>query len=243
MARLGTFVTATVGALASMASARAADLPRQVAPVETRWVAPVPQVFTWYLRADLGFRANSVSDAVTSAGFPALTDNPVGNSAFGGAGAGFKLRQIRTDLTIDYSSEATYTGSGPAAAASVKVQAITGLANVYYDFGTWWRVTPYIGAGAGVARLNLSDYRSVTNPPLTGVENNSVNNFAWALMGGVNYPVLPNLSVDVGYRFLDQGDVRTAADASGHLTLKNLRSHEARIGVRWIYAAPYAFTW
>jgi opacity protein-like surface antigen len=239
--RLGVAVTAAVGALASVASARAADLPRQVAPVETRWVAPVP--FTWYLRADLGFRSNSVSDAVTSAGFPALTDNHVGGSLSGGGGAGFKWRQLRTDLTIDYSSEATYTGAGPVAGATAKIQAITGLANVYYDFGTWWRATPYIGIGAGVARLTLSDYSSATNPPLTPVGNNPVNNFAWALMAGTNYQIFPNLGVDVGYRFLDQGDVRTAADAFGHLTLKNLRSHELRLGLRWNYAAPYAFTW
>jgi len=239
--RLGAIVTAAVGALASVAGAHAADLPRQV-PIETRWVAP-PQPFTWYLRADVGYRASWVQQAVTSTGFPQLTDNQVGDSAFGGLGAGFKWRQLRTDLTIDYGSEATYTGSGPLAAATARIQAITGLANVYYDFGTWWRVTPYVGIGAGVARLTLSDYRSVTNPPLIAAGNNPVNNFAWALMAGASYPVFPNLSVDLGYRFLDQGDVRTVADTSGHLTLKSLKSHEARIGVRWLYAAPSAFTW
>jgi opacity protein-like surface antigen len=238
--RLKAFATAAIGALAAIASAHAADLPVGP-PVVPRWVAPLPQPFTWYLRADLGFRANTIHDVGTSVGFLPLTDNKMDGSVMGGFGAGFKWRQLRTDLTVDAAPEATFTGSGLATAATAKVQSFTGLANVYYDFGTWWSVTPYIGVGAGAARLSVSGYRSASNPPFA-VSDNQVNNFAWAMMAGANYQILPNLGVDVGYRYLDQGDARTAADAFGHLTLKNLRSHELRLGVRWSYAAPYAFT-
>ena len=40
------------------------------------------------------------------------------------------------------------------------------LANGYVDLGTWWCVTPFIGAGVGTARVtiaNYTDHRLVNN--------------------------------------------------------------------------------
>lgn len=235
-------VVALAGAIAFSATARAADPPGSKLPPEIRTVVPTMDLSGWYLRADAGYRATTSKEAVATAGFPPPTDNRVGNSFYGGIGAGFKWGQIRTDLTADYGSEASYTGTGAAAAATARIQTITGLVNAYYDIGTWWGFTPYIGAGAGVARVTVSEYQSLTTPPLSSVGSNGRYNFAWALMTGVNYQLLRNLSVDVGYRFLDQGDAKTGSDLSGSLLLKNLQSHEARIGLRWIYYSPSSFT-
>ncbi len=32
------------------------------------------------------------------------------------------------------------------------------LANAYLDLGTWWCITPFIGAGVGVANLTIANY-------------------------------------------------------------------------------------
>jgi opacity protein-like surface antigen len=233
-------VIAAVGTLAFVANARAADPPQWKPPVEIRTVMPSMDLAGWYLRADIGYRNTTINGATTTVGFPVPTDNHLSNSFAGGVGAGFKWRQIRTDLTADYGAM-DYTGTGGGADARARIQTITGLANAYYDIGTWWGVTPYVGAGAGFAHVRVSDYRSVTTPPLSNVGSFARYNFAWALMAGMNYQFLRNLNVDLGYRFLDQGAAETATDASGSLMLKNLRSHELRIGLRWMYDAPWAY--
>jgi opacity protein-like surface antigen len=237
MASLRTLIVASAGAVSFIAAAGAADMPGYP-PVRT--VAPAP-VSGWYVRADFGYRSTSIKSAVSAAGFPELTDNQLDGSFWGGVGFGFKWGQLRTDITADYGSEADYTGRGGLNSATARIQTATGLANLYYDIGSWWRVTPYIGAGAGVAYTTVSQYQSATIPPLSNVGNLSTYNFAWALMAGANYQFTPRMSVDLGYRFLDQGDARTGSGAFGELTLKKLQSHELRIGLRWMYDAPGAY--
>ena len=238
MASTKTLVVAMVGALAFVANASAADMP-QWRPVE---VVPVMDLAGWYLRADLGYRGTLIQRAESPAALPSPVTNDLDGQFWGGVGAGFKWHQIRTDLTLDATTPATYTGSGGGAAANAHIQTFTSLANAYYDIGTWRRVTPYIGAGIGLAHVRVSDYQSLTTPPLSTVDTVGRTNMAWALMAGLNYQAWRNLSVDVGYRFLDQGDAVTGTDASGTLVMKDLQSHEVRIGLRWMYSAPWAYT-
>ena len=70
------------------------------------------------------------------------------------------------------------------------------LANAYVDLGTWWCVTPFIGAGVGGARVtiaNFTDQRSPTMAPVccgsAFADNVSKWNFAWALHAGLAYKV------------------------------------------------------
>ena len=46
------------------------------------------------------------------------------------------------------------------------------LANGYVDIGTWWGITPFIGAGVGTARVTIANYTDA------GMVNN--NGFALA---------------------------------------------------------------
>jgi opacity protein-like surface antigen len=237
MARLGAFVTACVGAAACAATVHAADMPGS-------WPPPTPvmdEVSGWYLRGDIGYRGTTIRDAATAIGFPVPIDNHLDGSYWGGLGVGIKWGKLRTDLTADYGAEMDYSGANGAATASARIQTITSLANIYYDIGTWWGITPYIGAGAGFAYVRTSDYQSATIPPLSNAESFERYNFSWAVMAGESYQVTPSLSVDAGYRFIDQGDAKTATTASGDLTLHALQSHEFRIGLRWMYDNPSAY--
>jgi opacity protein-like surface antigen len=167
-------------------------------------------------------------------------DNRLSGVAWGGLGAGFKWNAIRTDLTVDFAPAASYTGTNSASvgATSAKIQSTNALFNLYYDIGTWARITPYIGAGVGSAHLQVTNYQSTAVPPLTPIADHSLWNLAWAVMAGASYQFLPNLSVDAGYRYLNQGNLDIASDASGSLMLKGLAAHEFRIGLRWMYDAP-----
>ena len=58
------------------------------------------------------------------------------------------------------------------------------LFNGYLDLGTWYGVTPYIGAGAGVAYMRVSDYSSTVAPPFTSSSSDQWN-FTYAVMAGL----------------------------------------------------------
>ena len=150
-------------------------------------------------------------------------------------GVGVKTRWLRTDVTLDYTAM-KYTGTvATPGDTTAKVSAITALFNGYLDLGSWYGLTPYVGAGAGVSDLRTYDYTSTAAPPFAGGLSHTQWKFAWALMGGVGYTVAPNILVDLGYRYMDFGDVTTASDASGAMILKNLAAHEVRVGVRWSF--------
>ena len=216
-------------------SAIAADMPGT-------WLPPAPALpsipglgaaSNWYVRGDLGYAWFGVDRAVSVQGFPSPSDNALDRTAVIGGGVGYKGPWLRTDVTLDYSASG-YRGTILAPAdARAKVSALTALFNGYLDLGTWYGLTPYLGAGAGVSQIKVTDYVSAVSPPFAQGLSNTQWKFAWAFMGGTAYSITPNLAVDVGYRYLNLGDVSTASDASGDMTLKNLAAHEVRVGVRW----------
>jgi opacity protein-like surface antigen len=122
---------------------------------------------------------------------------------------------------------------------SAKLNAVTALFNGYLDLGSWYGVTPYIGAGAGMANLHVHDYtRAIPAPTASGLSSSQWK-FSWAVMGGVGYSIAPNLTLDASYRYVNFGDVTAPSDDFGSLTLKNLAAHEVRVGVRWSFDDLY----
>lgn len=228
-----------VGVLAAQAMpAVAADMPGELPPPLYRPAPrPIINVFSgWYLRGDVGYAWGSIGGAASAAPFADPTDNKLGNNMFGGIGAGIKTQWLRTDLTLDYMGPLKYEGSVAAPGdTSAQVSAVTALFNGYLDLGTWYRATPYIGAGAGAAQVRVYDYASTASPPFSSDNSHVQYKFAWAAMAGVGYAIAPNIMVDVGYRYLNFGDVTTASDAFGAMTLKNIAAHQVRVGFRWSF--------
>ena len=218
-------------------AAMAADMPGLTPPpnVPIEQILPSPATLAWYLRGDIGYAWGEMDGAQSAPGFASPTNNDLGNSVTGGVGVGVKTQWLRTDLTLDYTG-AKYTGTvATPGDTTAKVSAISTLFNGYFDLGTWYGLTPYVGAGAGVSNLRTYDYSSTAAPPFSGSLSRTQWKFTWALMGGVSYAVAPNVLVDLGYRYMDFGDVTTASDASGAMILKNLAAHEVRVGVRWSF--------
>lgn len=219
-------------------AAFAADMPGTMMPPPG--VAPLlPQApaasWAWYLRGDIGGYWGTMSGAQSAPGFASPTDNDLGSGFVGGVGAGVKSGWLRTDVTIDYTAMKYSSTIATPGDVSAKVDAVTALFNGYFDLGTWYGVTPYLGAGAGVANLRTHDYSSTAAPPFTSGLSHSEWKFAYAVMAGVGYSIAPNITLDAGYRYVNFGNVTTASDAFGSMTLKNLAAHEVRVGVRWSF--------
>jgi opacity protein-like surface antigen len=221
------------------AGVMAADMPNTLPPAYEPVVVP-PRAFDlstgWYLRGDLGYAWGRIDGAQSASPFPSPTENKLGNNFVAGVGAGIKTQWARTDVTVDYMAPLKYQGTIVMPNdTTAKISAVSTLFNGYLDLGTWYRATPYIGAGAGAAYVTASDFSSPGAPPFTGDTTHRQWNFAWAVMAGVGYAIAPNLMVDVGYRYIDFGDVRTNADAFGAMTFKNVAAHEVRVGLRWSF--------
>ncbi|WP_430910673.1 outer membrane protein [Methylobacterium sp. sgz302541] len=131
------------------------------------------------------------------------------------------------------------------------------LANAYFDLGTWYGVTPFVGGGAGVSfnRLSgFSDYGSTgfVDARASGTERynqpgspgafkeKTTQSFAWALHAGVAYDVTPNFKVELAYRYLNMGRAGTGVlncfcgDTLVPLKVKNLEAHDVKIGLRYL---------
>lgn len=235
MSRLGTFVV--VGALcAPLTGALAADMPGDYVPPSVEQAAPkFFDLSAWYVRADVGYAWGHIDGAEAASGFPSPATDNVGNGFVGGIGGGIKTRWLRTDVTIDYTAPLTYTGTAVASGdVSAKISGWSALFNGYIDLGKWYGVSPYIGAGAGVGYMTVSDYSSTVAPPFSGGDHSQWN-FNWAAMAGLGYAITPSLKLDVGYRYMNFGDVESASDAFGQMTFKNLAAHEVRVGMRWSF--------
>jgi len=232
MRRLHLLLIATVF---GSAAAYAADMPGGAPPSLSFPATTVSPASGWYARGDLAYGWNRMDGAVAPTGFPSPTVNDLGRGMSAGAGIGYKGNWLRTDLTVDYTG-LSYTGTTISPGdTTAKVQAITALFNGYLDLGTWYCLTPYAGVGLGGSNLKTTDYASTAAPPFTQGLSNSQWKFAWALMAGTAVHLTPSVALDVGYRYLNLGDVATASDVFGQTTLKNIAAHQVRVGVRWSF--------
>ena len=216
-------------AATTLASAlsHAADAPRLPQP---SYVPPPPATgwsySGWYLRGDLGARWGMLGD-VDVGGVP-TTNDKLKTSITGGGGIGIRTSFVRVDLTADYSFPMKYTGTLIAPNdINAKIQSINVLGNGYLDLGTWYGLTPYVGAGAGMAMVKVFDVQGTVS------ENHSRWNFAWAGMAGVAWTVAPNLQLDFGYRYLNVG--KAESGGATPVTFDRVAGHEVRLGVRWSF--------
>jgi opacity protein-like surface antigen len=98
------------------------------------------------------------------------------------------------------------------------------LANAYLDMGTWWCITPFIGAGVGTVRHEISGITDLgPNPfgigfglPVSAFANGDGDfnhrvkwQTAWALHAGLAYNVTNTFKVKLSYRYLNMGDAET----------------------------------
>lgn len=227
-------------------------------------VAPVAIGEGWYLRVDATVadyarpRDATVPPADGTVLNPLTRMNLDTAPGYGG-GIGYRITPwLRVDATVDQRLGARYrsysSGSGFTTGYNVEagdIDVLTGLVTAYADLGTWWGLTPYLGAGVGFADAGFGRaYTQTTclaafcdNNPGTGPReavrrpSRSVTSLAWTLTGGVAYALGHGLSLDTSYRYVDLGRAKTGADAFGFDSrLKDLASHEVRVGLRYSFA-------
>jgi opacity protein-like surface antigen len=192
-----------------LALAACAALSLTLSPVRAADMSPPPPILqappmpfvelgsNWYLRGDFAHRM-----------YDTIAGIDPDDTAVLGLGVGYRFNNwFRADATVDYAFRSDL--------GAARLWTSSALVNGYIDLGTWWGVTPYIGAGIG-ASYNYLD--------LGG--DSGRWNFAWAGMAGAAYHLSQNLSVDFGYRYADLGRVNAFG---GDVT-----AHELRVGFRYL---------
>lgn len=255
MRTLKNLLAAGAASLISTA-ALAADL-----PMPPPYIPPPVQDFGgWYLRGDIGLSNQRIKERHYSRYdttiLPGSLDQTTDFKSAGifGIGAGYQFNSwFRADVTGEYRAKSNYTGrdtfqlldSSPGIPDNY-----TGhksewlfLANAYADLGTWWCITPFVGAGIGTARVTMGGFRDFHDDgTLTGLAPDASKwNFAWALHAGLAYKISPSWTMELAYRYVDMGDGATGSlyNAGTGFTInqpmnfRHITSHDVRLGVRW----------
>jgi opacity protein-like surface antigen len=249
----------------------AADMPSIMPPPPMSYAPPPVEDFGgWYLRGDIGFSNQSVSRLNNALDATTTSSNQRGGfntAGIFGLGVGYQVnRWFRADVTGEYRGNSNFNGTdiitfpggfGADTYHATKSEWLV-LANAYVDLGTWWCITPFVGAGVGTARVSVANFtdQGVTNtggagavPSLAYGDNVAKWNLAWALHAGLAYKVNPNFTVELAYRYLNMGDgltgdLRTFDGTNAIVnptTFKSITSHDLMLGVRWNLDTPQTY--
>ena len=227
----------------------AADLSMAPPPAYAPPPPPAAEFDGWYLRGDIGM-TNQQAKSITDPSDPnaaLFTERGTGfdSATLFDLGVGYQFNNwFRADVTGQWRGRANIHGQAyvpmnavfPGATfandySGSKSEAVI-MANGYVDLGTWWNVTPYIGAGLGASYNRISGFRDFGTgysnavqacaapagcPGAYSIPLDSVVyggdagkwNFAWALHAGLGYRITPNATLELGYSYMNLGSATT----------------------------------
>ena len=165
----------------------------------------------------------------------------VGGYAFG---SGFKLELELARRDNDFDSVLLQNGQ-PSQRVGGREFADLAFANVWYDFFPSSRVHPYLGGGAGVARVAVRD-PAVDNLGLfqdgSGLRGDFDAVFAWQAGGGLRFDLTRSLTASVDYRYLRSniGHFDLLANNPQSHVRTRYESHAALLSLRYHFGAPPA---
>jgi opacity protein-like surface antigen len=263
--RYARVLAATGGIVLSATASFAADMGPIIPPPPLP--PPVKESFSgWYLRGDIGMTKQSVGN-LDNVLFPGTANLVIRDKNFEagmlfGIGAGYQWNSwLRVDVTGEYRGETGFHGFDTWFDGvnprfnnyTAKKSEFLFLANAYLDLGTWWNITPFVGAGIGTALVTIHSFRDAGttggagSPTMAYADAASRWNLAWAVHAGLAYKVTKNFTVELAYRYVSLGSGRSgdiiAFDGTNTVNnpmeFKNLSSHDFKIGARWALDSGY----
>jgi len=253
-------------------NAQAADILTAPPPVPAAPLVDVGGGF--YLRGDVGvgsLRTGEYRQRELNQAGGLFLRRDIDDTFFVGVGAGYQFNSwLRADVTGEYRGATKFGGTDqynftcPFQAGSCgavgqvlprnnvwsgSLQSPVLLANAYGDLGTWSGITPFVGVGVGGAYNKVYGVTDYDPSDLGGggfARNNAEWNFAWALHAGLGYAVSSTLKLELAYRYLNLGEVKSGnlgclgnvPCSFGPLQVKEIDSHDVKLGMRWLLSEP-----
>lgn len=204
---------------------------------------------TWYVRLDGGFAGHD-KPVMLEDGIYDLIGTSIGSTWTLGGGIGrYFTQSIRGDITYDHRFEADVKGTNAATPPPTfpgirkfGLESDVILANLYYDFDTRSRFTPYVGVGLGVVHHQTIVGKTIDTCGTCTSKIKEAGNWdvAGALMAGFSVSLRSNLYFDAGYRFLYMGETKAGniidtagPEISRGPTVEDIHAHELRFGLRY----------
>lgn len=127
------------------------------------------------------------------------------------------------------------TGTGASAPIDGDVNVYSLMADFIYGIPTGTKFTPYVGAGAGLARVDVNSLGTV----LTSTIDDNDTVFAYQAIAGVEYAISPNLFAGLDYRYFRTRDVELTTAAATNVNA-DYENHTVTLGLRYLFpkAAP-----
>jgi opacity protein-like surface antigen len=266
-------ILALAGAAAAMSTAAfAADFPPSLPPAQPMF-QPASES-GWYLRGDVGVgmqRFQAFDHFQTNPLFvwPAswqIVQKQTDDSAFFDFGVGYQVNNwFRFDVTAEHRTSAKFKVIGSYREFCVGGTATcfdqydgshaaeVFLLNAYLDLGTWWCLTPFVGASIGGAWntvTSVSDVGFIADGT-TGFGFSQADasnwNLAWSAQAGLAYNVSNNLKLEFAVRYLNLGSVKTpvvncslagcqgTTGPAAYYTLTTFDSVDFKLGMRWMF--------
>ena len=251
-------ILASALVVSPLAAANAADLIPE--PIAVPAPVPIPAARVGvYLKGYIGFsnqQADGFGNNIIN-GNPAFTvvSHEFDSAPFIGMGVGVVYNDwLRFDGTGEYRGRSNFKGldffTGCGLGTGTCTNEYSGhkdewlfLANAYWDITEFRGITPYVGAGIGMANVSLDNFQDINQiaGAIHWAQDGDEWNFAWALHAGMAYEISQDLTLDIGYRYVNMGDGTTGAFTSfdptvtspGPLTVDDIDSHDVMIGLRW----------
>jgi len=177
--------------------------------------------------------ANWMEDYDLAGGSDAGTDTGwVGLGTFGYRFGG----GLRTELEAGWRDNDIDSISGEMD-ASGDVTAKTLMINALYDFHNNSRLTPYLGAGVGIAKIEFDGVTAASMMPVMIDDDDRM--FAYQGIAGVSYALNDSVMLSTEYHYLDSDEPELTANDGTDLD-GEYQSHAVLIGLRWNFGAPKA---
>lgn len=161
-----------------------------------------------YIRGQVGFNSlQDISQTFSTTATASSTSIGIGTDRglAAGFGAGYRFGTgLRAEGEVSYRKNDMDNISIVGVTVPVTVgeyKSWSFMANALYDFDIGSQWTPYVGAGAGLARLDMKDYLG----NITGISISADETvFAGQLIGGLDYEIDANWSLGARYNLLYQ---------------------------------------
>ena len=187
----------------------------------------------------IGSYAEVQDSTATGFGGNLVVNNDTDLTAGSGVVFGYRWKSlpIRSEVEIAYRFRFDHDlrdNGPPQVGYENNLATLSGLVNVAYEYRNKSDFTPYIGGSIGWAQ----NHSVVDRDNLaTGAEeefDNRKHNFAWGAMLGMTWRFARHWDADLGYRFINLGEVDTgAATVGGQITADDYIAHDVLITVNY----------
>ncbi len=210
----------------------------------------------WYLRGNVGYGTHTDMDFTGDLVGDVESE---GNGAFS-VGLGYDFGD-NWRLELDGASLWTDLGKiGNENSSFAKLRTNNLMLNAIYDlddFGSW---SPYIGAGAGIVRgevtgvahnfFNADNTEVVQSRACTGNAcsfKDTLDGIAWQLIAGLGYDISDKLTWDTQYRYFNSSDLKSleglvqngySTVGNGYTNLEDVGGHMLMTGLRYKFGSP-----